>query len=453
MKKVNIIGAGLAGSEAAYQIAEAGIPVVLYEMKPDKYSPAHKIPYFAELVCSNSLRSNLLENAVGVLKQELRYQNSLIIAVADKHQIPAGGALAVDRTEFSRTITNIINEHPLITVEHKEVKDLAKFDLENEYVLIASGPLTSDNLYKSLKNFLGEDLYFFDAVAPIIEYESIDHSRTFKASRYGKGIGEYINCPFNKEQYELFYQALLAAKTVPINELDEFNLFQGCMPIEEIARQGPNTLLFGPLKPIGLNDPTTGKEPYAVVQLRQDNQAATLYNLVGFQTRLTWSEQKRVFRMIPGLENAIFERFGVMHRNIYYNSPNNLKLGYQHKTINNLFFAGQITGVEGYVESVGSGLVAAKTLIRDYFSIQDENTTYLNPETILGGLAHYVTSAESKYFQPMNANFGLVPALTATERNQLKQKYNISEKGRRGRRLVYARRALSHYPQFHLNIS
>lgn len=452
MKNIYVIGAGLAGSEAAFQIAEAGLPVTLYEMKPQKYSPAHHSPYFAELVCSNSLRSNLLENAVGVLKQELRYQKSLIMASADMHHVPAGGALAVDRDGFANTITETLKNHPLITVKNEEIKNLNKFNLQEDYVLIATGPLTSEDLFQALKSFLDEeDLYFFDAVAPIIESESIDSNITFRASRYDKGEGEYINCPFSKEEYEQFYEELVHAETVPINEVDDLKLFQGCMPIEEIARQGKETLLFGPLKPVGLIDPRTGKQPYAVVQLRQDNHAASLFNLVGFQTRLKWNEQKRVFHLIPGLENAVFERYGVMHRNTYINSPNHLNLGYQHKVYEHLYFAGQITGVEGYVESVGSGLVAAKTLINHIKQEKQQNYTeqlYLNPETMLGGLAHYVISADSNHFQPMNANFGLVPELKSSERNLLKQKFKIEEKGIRGRRLVYSYRALSHYPEW-----
>ncbi len=449
MKKVHIIGAGLAGSEAAWQIAQAGIPVILHEMKPLKYSAAHSLPFFAELVCSNSLRSNLLENAVGTLKQELRYQKSLIMQTADLYKVPAGGALAVDRIGFAKYITDTLTAHPLIEIKTEEVQDLAKFDLRKDYVLIASGPLTGDALFQSLQDLLGEDeLYFFDAVAPIIEKDSINQDKVFRASRYDKGDGEYINCPFTETEYLQFYQALIQAKTAEVEAFDDLKLFQGCMPVEAIAKRGQNALLFGPMKPVGLIDPKTNQQAYAIVQLRQDNQAGTLYNIVGFQTRLTFPEQKRIFRMIPGLEHAIFERYGVMHRNSFINSPNHLKLGYQYKKNPHLFFAGQITGVEGYVESVGSGLVAAKCLINDYQGKElepEHYPTYLEPETILGSMAHYVCSADPEHFQPMNANFGLVPEIKKEMRSQLKQRYNITEKGRVGRRLLYSHRALSHY--------
>ncbi len=449
MKKVHVIGAGLAGSEAAFQIAEAGIPVVLHEMKPNKFSEAHTLPYFAELVCSNSLRSNQIENAVGTLKQELRYQNSLVMKAADQFKVPAGGALAVDREGFSKFITDTLSNHPLVEIISEEVKSLSEFDFDNDYVLIATGPLTTDSLFQDLQKILGDDdLYFFDAIAPIVEEASINQEKVFRASRYDNGEGEYINCPFTKEEYLNFYQELISAKTAEVEEFDDIKLFQGCMPVESIAKQGKDTLLFGPLKPVGLVDPKTNEQPYAVVQLRQDNQAATLYNLVGFQTRLTFGEQKRVFQMIPGLEHAVFERYGVMHRNSFLNSPNHLKLGYQFKQNEHLFFAGQITGVEGYVESVGSGFVAAKCLINHYngIEIDPENyPTYLEPETILGSMAHYICSADSKHFQPMNANFGLVPEIKKEMRSKLKQQYNIKEKGRVGRRLMYSYRALSHY--------
>lgn len=447
MKNVYVIGAGLAGSEAAYQIAKAGIHVTLFEMKPEQYSPAHSSPDFAELVCSNSLRSNQLENAVGLLKEELRLNDSFLISAADKHKVPAGGALAVDRNKFSSYITDELEKHPLIKSVRKEIKSLSEFDLEKDYVLVATGPLTSDSLFADLQNLLGhDDLYFFDAVAPIIEAESINQSKVFKASRYDKGDGVYINCPFTKAEYEMFYQELVKAKTAKLNTFDDIKYFQGCMPVEAIAKQGKETLLFGPLKPVGLTNPKSGEQPYAVVQLRQDNQAATLYNMVGFQTQLTWGEQKRIFRLIPGLENAIFERLGVMHRNSFIKSPIHLKLGYQHKEIDHLFFAGQITGVEGYVESIGSGFVAAKHLINQINNVPNKKTPkYFEKETILGGLAHYIASAEAKYFQPMNANYGLVPELNKQERIQLKAEYDIKEKGRRGRRLAYSYRALSHY--------
>ncbi|MGI6559996.1 MAG: methylenetetrahydrofolate--tRNA-(uracil(54)-C(5))-methyltransferase (FADH(2)-oxidizing) TrmFO [Clostridiaceae bacterium] len=447
MSKVYVIGAGLAGSEAAFQIAEAGIRVNLIEMKPQTFSAAHQSADFAELVCSNSLRSNQIENAVGLLKEELRLNNSLIIEVADITRVPAGGALAVDRNNFSRLITEKIRKHPLITIERREVKALSEFDLDKDFVIVASGPLTSSSLFNDLKKMLGaDDLYFFDAIAPIVDAESIDRKKVFAASRYDKGEGEYLNCPFTEEEYESFYAELIKAKTTKVEAFDDIKLFQGCLPIESIAKQGKETLLYGPLKPVGLIDPKIGRQPYAVVQLRQDNQAGSLFNLVGFQTRLTFPEQKRVFSLIPGLEAAVFERFGVMHRNSFLNSPKHLNLGYQHNRLSNLYFAGQITGVEGYVESVGSGFVAAKSLINNYLNIKPEELPlYLHPETILGGLAHYVSLAETKNFQPMNANFGLVPGLDRSELKQIKNKYSLKAKGRRLRRQVYALRALSHY--------
>ncbi len=444
--KVVVIGAGLAGSEAACQLSRLGINVLLYEMKPVKFSPAHHSAKFAELVCSNSLRSNQLENAVGVLKEELRQQGSLIMEAADQNRVPAGGALAVDRSAFSDYITQKLEKNQRVEIRREEVTDLSQFDLEQDYILLATGPLTSSRLLSSLTDLLGdEELYFFDAVAPVVEAASIDRTKSFLASRYDKGDGEYINCPLTETEYELFYRELLEAKRAQLNDFDDHRLFQGCMPVEAIARQGQETLLFGPMKPVGLVDPRTGKKPYAVVQLRQDNQAASLYNLVGFQTQLTWPEQKRVFRLIPALQNAVFERFGVMHKNSFINSPRQLQLGFQHKEYNKLFFAGQITGVEGYVESTASGLVAAKSLAASYLGIEDHNPLYLHPETVMGGLAHYVVKADPRYFQPMNANFGLLPELSPEERQRLRARYGIREKGRRGRRLLYAKRALEHY--------
>ncbi|MGI6580061.1 MAG: methylenetetrahydrofolate--tRNA-(uracil(54)-C(5))-methyltransferase (FADH(2)-oxidizing) TrmFO [Saccharofermentanales bacterium] len=446
MNNVYVIGAGLAGSEAAYQIAEAGIAVTLIEMKPHNFSAAHQSANFAELVCSNSLRSNLIENAVGLLKEELRMNNSFVIKAADLNQVPAGGALAVDRENFSGYITEHLTAHPKIKIERREVLSLSEFNLEQDYVVIATGPLTSDALFNDLKRFLGDDdLYFFDAVAPTVEAESINYDRVFAASRYDKGNAAYLNCPFNKEEYEVFYQELINAQPASVEDFDSLKLFQGCMPVESIAKQGKETLLFGPLKPVGLIDPKTGEQPHAVVQLRQDNKAATLYNLVGFQTRLTFPEQKRVFRLIPGLENAVFERFGVMHRNSFINSPKHLGLGYQHKTYPHLFFAGQLTGVEGYVESIGSGFVAAKCLIKHYLKTEQQLQLYLNPETMLGGMAHYVCQADPQHFQPMNANFGLVPPIDVRQRTNLKHKYRITAKGRQGRRRILALRALSYY--------
>ncbi len=446
MRKIHVLGAGLAGSEAAYQIAKAGLPVNLYEMKPERFSPAHVSQNFAELVCSNSLRSDQLENAVGLLKKELRLSHSLIMQSADLHKVPAGGALAVDRESFSSYITGVLTRHSLVRIERREIKSLAEFP-PDDWLIVATGPLTSDALFADLKHCLGQDdLYFFDAIAPIVERESIDFDKVFFASRYDKGEREYINCPFTKQEYENFYSELINAKTAEVKDFDQEKLFQGCMPVESIARQGVDTLRFGPLKPVGLSNPKTGKMPYAVVQLRQDNEAGSMYNLVGFQTRLTWPEQKRVFRLIPGLENAEFERYGVMHRNTFINSPKHLKLGYQMKQNAKLFFAGQITGVEGYLESAASGFTAAKSLIAQYRGQEiDQSAPYLNARTMMGGLAHYVAESDSSDFQPSNANFGLLPELAAQEKSSLRKKYQILDKGRKGRRLLYSYRALSYY--------
>ena len=362
---IEVIGAGLAGCEAAWQIAKQNIKVRLYEMKPIKKTPAHHKDTFAELVCSNSFRSDALENAVGLLKQELRELNSLIMECADKTRVPAGGALAVDRDAFSQMVTEKISSNPLIEVINDEVTSLSK----DVITIIATGPLTSERLSERIAELIGEKgLYFFDAAAPIVRLDSINMDIVFRASRYGKGEADYLNCPMNKEEYDKFYEALMNAETVELNDFEDDKIFEGCMPIESMAKRGKDTMRFGPLKPVGLTDPRTGKEPYAVVQLRQDNFLGTLYNMVGFQTRLKWGEQKRVFSLIPGLENAEFERYGVMHRNTFINSPKLLDAAYRMKNHPNIFFAGQITGVEGYVESTSSGLVAginAARLLRE----------------------------------------------------------------------------------------
>ena len=354
-ERVTVIGGGLAGSEATWQLAKRGIEVDLYEMRPVKMTPAHETGNLSELVCTNSMRSNQLSNAVGLLKEEMRQLDSLIMRVADETAVPAGGALAVDRDSFSKKITQIINELPNVHVHNEEIKDIPKDGIN----IIATGPLTSDSLATKIKEFCGsESLHFFDAAAPIITAESIDYNIVYKKSRYDKGEAAYLNCPMDKEQFVNFYNNLITAETAELHEFEKNNVFEGCMPIEVMAKRGEKTMLFGPLKPVGLEDPKTGKLPYAVVQLRQDNASASMYNIVGFQTHLKFGEQKRVFSLIPGLANAVFVRYGKMHRNTYISSPEVLNSTYETKLCKNLFFAGQMTGVEGYVESAGSGLVA-----------------------------------------------------------------------------------------------
>ena len=404
MTIVNVIGAGLAGSEAAWQIAERGVKVNLYEMKPVKRSPAHETDQFAELVCSNSLRSNALTNAVGVLKEEMRRLNSIIMESADACAVPAGGALAVDRTLFSNRITEKISKHPNITVRHGEVTEIPE-----GITVIATGPLTSEVLSAKLQQLLGEEyLYFYDAAAPIIEKSSIDFDKVYLKSRYDKGEAAYLNCPMSKEEFEHFFAAIIEAEVVPLKQFEKEIFFEGCMPIEEMAKRGPKTMLFGPLKPVGLEDPRTDKRPHAVVQLRQDDAAGTLYNLVGFQTHLTWPEQKKIVRMIPGLENAEIVRYGVMHRNTFINAPKVLKSTYQAKINDQLFFAGQITGVEGYVESAASGLMAGINAAKLASGLE---VVPFPVETVIGSMANYISHANSKRFQPMNANFGLLPEM------------------------------------------
>lgn len=408
---VNVIGAGLAGSEAAWQIAKRGVAVHLYEMRPKKLTPAHHTGHFAELVCSNSLRSNSLTNAVGILKEEMRRLDSIIIAAADASQVPAGGALAVDRHTFSERVTEKLKSHPLITVIEKEVESIPE-----GITVIATGPLTSDALSNALKEFTGEDyFYFFDAAAPIVEKDSIDMSKAFIASRYDKGEAAYINCPMTEEEFDHFYEELIHAEVATPKEFEKEIYFEGCMPFEVMAKRGKQTLLYGPMKPVGLIDPRTGKEPFAVVQLRQDNSAGTLYNIVGFQTHLKWGEQKRIIRLIPGLENAEIVRYGVMHRNTFINSPKLLLPTYQSKKRKDLFFAGQMTGVEGYVESAASGLIAGINAARLALG---ETPIVFPQETVIGSMAHYITSTDPKHFQPMNANFGLLPPLKQKIRNK-----------------------------------
>ncbi|MED4882884.1 FADH(2)-oxidizing methylenetetrahydrofolate--tRNA-(uracil(54)-C(5))-methyltransferase TrmFO [Bacillus smithii] len=420
---VNVVGAGLAGSEAAFQIAERGLKVNLYEMRPVKQTPAHHTDKFAELVCSNSLRANTLTNAVGVLKEEMRALNSVIIRSADDCQVPAGGALAVDRHEFAANVTERVKNHSNVTVFTEEVTEIPE-----GITVIATGPLTSPSLSEKLKELTGEDyLYFYDAAAPIIEKESIDMDKVYLKSRYDKGEAAYLNCPMTEEEFNRFYEALLAAETVPLREFEEEKYFEGCMPVEVMARRGKKTLLFGPLKPVGLEDPRTNKRPFAVVQLRQDDAAGTLYNIVGFQTHMKWGPQKEVIRLIPGLENAEIVRYGVMHRNTFINSPKVLKATYQFRKRDTLFFAGQMTGVEGYVESAASGLVAGLNAAR---LAKGLDPVEFPAVTAIGSMAHYITTANPDHFQPMNANFGLFPVLPKKIRDK------------KERNMEYARRAL-----------
>lgn len=409
--KVTVIGAGLAGSEAAWQIASLGVQVVLYEMRPVRQTPAHHTDKFAELVCSNSLRSNGLSNAVGVLKEEMRILNSLIIGCADRNSVPAGGALAVDRDGFSGEITSTLRNHPLIDVRNEELTKLPE-----GITVVATGPLTSPELAEHLKELMGEEyLYFYDAAAPIVEKDSIDMSKVYLASRYDKGEAAYLNCPMTEEEYDTFHDALVSAEIAAVKDFEKEIYFEGCMPIEVMAKRGKQTALFGPMKPVGLINPHTGKIPYAVVQLRQDNAAGTLYNLVGFQTHLKWAEQKRVFSLIPGLENAEIIRYGVMHRNTFINSPKLLDPTYQFKNRTDLFFAGQMTGVEGYVESAASGLIAGINAAK---LAKGEACITLPLDTTMGSMANYITTADFAHFQPMNANFGLFPAVEQKIRNK-----------------------------------
>ncbi len=423
--QVTVIGAGLAGCEAAWQLAKAGVPVVIKEMKPVRYTPAHHLPSYAELVCSNSLRSNQLENGVGLLKEEMRRLGSLILSCADKTSVPAGGALAVDRDEFSSLVTSMINEHPMIRVVTEEVTTLP----DEGIVIVATGPLTQGELFADIVSKLGQKtLHFFDAAAPIVMSDSIDRSIVFAMSRYGKGGDDYLNCPMNQEEYNAFWEALISAELADVKDFDKETVFEGCMPIESMAKRGKDTIRFGPLKPVGLIDPRTGREPYACVQLRQDDRSASMYNIVGFQTRLRFPEQQRVFRMIPGLGAAEFSRMGVMHRNTYLDSPRLLRSDYSLKNDPRIYFAGQMTGVEGYVESAGSGfasgLFAAAQARGEVlpFSFSDR--------TMIGAMAAYISDGGVRSFSPMNANFGLIAPLDCRIKNK-KEKY-----------LAYAQRSL-----------
>ena len=441
---ITIIGGGLAGTEAAYQIAKSGIRVKLYEMKPIKFSPAHSNENLAEIVCSNSFKSNLLTNACGLLKEELRRLDSLLIKIADQTSVPAGQALAVDRDIFSKNVTNIIEENENIEVIHEEVTDIEKIAREG-IVIIATGPLTSENLAKNIQKLTSQDkLYFYDAAAPIINKDSINFDIAFYGDRYNQekkkeeSIAEwkkrleqekeeqsYINLPLNQEEYEKFVQALIQAEVVTLHNFEKREIFEGCMPIEIMAKRGMDTLRFGPLKPVGFDDPRTGKRPYAVVQLRQDDKQATMYNMVGFQTNLKYGEQKRVFSMIPGLENAEFIKYGVMHRNTYINSTELLDDTYNLKSNSNIYFAGQITGVEGYVESISSGMVAGLNAVQDFKKQGETHESHkicFSEYTVIGSLAKYISTPNMK-FQPMNANFGILPELEGKKIKDKKERY------------------------------
>lgn len=421
ISSVHVIGAGLAGCEAVTQLTRHGIPVILHEMRPVKSDEAHKTAYFAELVCSNSLRAGNIENAVGLLKEEMRRLGSLIMQKADEHQVPAGGALAVDRDGFAAAVTEAVKANPLVTVIHEEVTDLESLE---GTVIVASGPLTSDALFADIKKLLQADyLHFFDAAAPIVTADSLDYDKVYRASRYDKGGADYLNCPFyTKEEYVAFWEALCNAESAPVKDF-EHDVFEACMPIEEMAARGEDTMRFGPLKPVGLIDPRNGKEAYAVVQLRQDNAAASLYNLVGFQTHLKWPEQKRVFGMIPGLENAEFVRFGVMHKNTYLNSPQLLDKHFNLRSNKRFYFAGQMTGVEGYVESAASGLMAGLAAARAVLELPEVEFPDV---TAHGALANYISNPAIENFQPMNINFGLIPPLTVRIRKKREKNAQIA---------------------------
>ncbi|ODA40721.1 methylenetetrahydrofolate--tRNA-(uracil(54)-C(5))-methyltransferase (FADH(2)-oxidizing) TrmFO [Desulfosporosinus sp. BG] len=421
-QSITVIGAGLAGSEAAWQLAERGVRVDLYEMRPHKTTPAHQTDQFAELVCSNSLRGAGLENAVGLLKEEMRRLGSFIMGAADHNAVSAGGALAVDRELFSSEITQRLEHHPNVHVHREEVHQIPQEGI----TVVASGPLTSDDLAADIRRLTGEEaLSFYDAAAPIVTLESIDLDKAFWASRYDKGEADYLNCPMTKDEYDSFYNALIEAETAEVQGFEQGKVFEGCLPVEVMAKRGPQTLTFGPLKPVGLLDPRTGRKSHAVVQLRKENQAGTLFNLVGFQTHLKWGEQKRVFSLIPGLEHAEFVRYGVMHRNTFLNAPKVLKADFSLKTKPTIFFAGQMTGVEGYVESAASGLLAGLNAWR---RLNQRDGLVFPAETTLGGLARHLEGSPSQSFQPMNINFGLLPPLSKRIRDKREKNGQISER-------------------------
>ena len=417
IQPVIIIGGGLAGCEATWQLLKRGFDVLLYEMKPEVYTPAHKSPLLAELVCSNSLRSNITRNAVGLLKEEMRTLDSIIIEAADATAVPAGKALAVDRTLFSQYIEQKLNECKGLKIIREEITAIPG----DSSVIIASGPLTSDSLAKNISKITGSEyLYFYDAISPIIDRDSIDDTLVFRASRYDNGEGDYLNCPLTRDEYEQFWKALTEGKEVHLRDFEDFKCFEGCLPIEVIAGRGINTLAFGPMKPVGLINPKTGERPHAVVQLRQENRDGTLFNMVGFQTKLTWPEQKRIFRTIPGLKEAEFARYGSIHRNTFINSPALLKSTLQLRSNDNIFFAGQITGVEGYVESAAMGLIAGINTSRH---LESEKLITLPKTTAIGALLHYISNAGFKTFQPMNVNFGLFPPLPKRVQKKERGKY------------------------------
>lgn len=422
MTEVQVIGAGLAGSEAAWQLAKRGIPVRLVEMKPQKMTPAHHSPDFAELVCSNSLRGDRLENAVGLLKEELRCLDSLILSCADETRVEAGGCLAVDRQGFSGLVTRRLREHPLVTVESREVTEVPQGP-----VIVATGPLTSDAMSQAIGDYFGDQeyLHFFDAAAPLVTFESIDMEQAWFASRYDRGSADYINCALDKEQYDAFYKALVSAQEAEVHGFEDKNVFEGCMPVEVMARRGYDTLRFGPLKPVGLKDPKTGKEPYAVVQLRKDNAEGSVYNLVGFQTHLRFPEQKRVFSMIPALAHGEFVRYGVMHRNTFLNSPRLLDRFYADRRNPLVAFAGQMTGVEGYVESTASGCLAAIAMAA---KVRGETPPAFPRETAIGALALYISDETVGEFQPMNVNFGIISSLDRRVKGKAQKNLAIAQR-------------------------
>ncbi len=420
--RATVIGGGLAGCEAAWQLAKNKIQVTMYEMKPKKKTPAHHLDLLGELVCSNSLRADTLENGAGLLKAEMRLLGSLVTECADETRVPAGGALAVDRVGFAQMMTDKIKQNPYITVVDEEITKIP----DDEIVIIATGPLTSDELSKDIGDFLGNNyMYFYDAAAPIVTYESIDKSKVYRKARYDKGTADYINCPMDKEEYKAFYEALISAETAELKEFENDKVFEGCMPVEVMAKRGEDTLTFGPLKPVGLNHPETNESYYAVVQLRQDNAEGTLYNIVGFQTHLKFPEQKRVFSMIPGLENAEFARFGVMHRNTYIHSPGTLTSNYESIKRPGLYFAGQMTGVEGYVESASSGIVAGIAAAR---KILGKEPIDFPKTTATGALSHYISEFNGADFQPMNINFGIIESYPERIKNKRERYTKISER-------------------------
>lgn len=422
MTDVKIIGAGLAGCEAAWQLAKGGVNVKLYEMKPKKFTPAHKYKGLAELVCSNSLKASRLDSAAGLLKEEMTLLGSLIVPAAKETSVAAGGALAVDRQKFSDLVTKKISECENIELISEEIEEIPDGN-----VIIATGPLTSDSLAKSISEKCGKSLSFFDAAAPIVSYESLDKDLVFFASRYGKGDDDYINCPMDKEEYLRFYTELINAESAELKEFDKqaFKVYEGCMPIEVLAKRGEDSIRFGPLKPVGLTDPRTGKRPYAVVQLRKENEEGTMYNLVGFQTNLKFGEQKRVFSMITGLQNADFVRYGVMHRNSFINSPKVLNADFSMKEYKNIFFAGQITGVEGYIESAASGIMAGKNMLK---KIKGEDTIVLPRTTMIGALSAYISDEFNTNFQPMGCNMGILPSLDENIRDKKLKYQKLAER-------------------------